>query len=98
MLGLIGTPAGITYQPRLEATIESTSRSRITTTIRHDTTHHDSLDLILVKHLLQIGIDEGVVRVLRHDLGTIGILLQLILKLPVIGAGCDGARRTPLAN
>ena len=101
MLLLIRSPTRIVHQPSFEPTIEGRPRGGVTATIRHDPTYHQPLHLSLPQQLLQIGVEERIIRVFANQGHRTFFrcgLLDLGDELPVLTAGGDGARRTPFAH
>lgn len=100
MLLLTRRPTRIFHQPRLIPPVKRTPRRSITAAIRHDPTHHHSLNVLRFEQRGEVGVEEGVVGVFVDD----GVVVgggqggDVGHQLPVFGAFGDGAGGAPFAH
>ena len=98
MLLLVRTSAGILHKPRLKASVEGAACRGITTAIRHHTTNHDLLDILLFQYITKICVDERIVGVLPNPRTTLRFAGNFWYHFPIPTANSNRSVGAPLTH
>ena len=92
VLCFICSPTRIVHKPGLKASVERRPGSSVAAAVGHDSANHNPFHLFFLQHILQIGIDEGIVGVLRNHGAAGGLRGNLGLEFPILAASGDCTR------
>ncbi len=98
MLLLVRTSAGVLHKPRFKPSVEGTPCRSITAAIRHHTTNHNILDILLFQYLTKVCVDERIVGVLPNKRITLRFAGNLWYHLPISTANSNRPIRAPFAH